>query len=362
MNFDLSEEQELFKAVTEKFVAPVDVGMRHALRQMENGYDRKRWKQLAELGLIALAADETAGGVGGSLIDLAVVAEALGAGNAPDPWLENGALPAMLLARGGEEAHLPGVLDGTTIAAFAFAERAQRFNLMPSQTRAETRGDGYVINGEKTFVPGGAMADLLIVTAELAGEMALFAVEADANGLEIRPYAAVDGSHAGEVFLRSVTLDGAARIELGKDAFDAIIAEVRLLVAAELVGLSQRLLDETLDYVKQREQFGVAIGTFQVLQHRLVDCYTALEQSRSLLLRTALADRSEEEKWSQQAYGTKGYIAQNALHIGREAVQMHGGMGITDELAIGHAFKRALLLEKLFGDSSASFSRYEEAA
>ncbi len=363
MNFDLSEEQELFKAAVEKFVAPVDVAARRVLRRMAGGYDRSRWQHLAELGLIALAADEAVGGMGGSLIDLAVIAEALGTGNAPDPWLENGALPAMLLARGGDKTYLSDVLEGSQIAAFAFAERAQRFNLMPCQTRVETSGGGgFVLHGEKTFVPGAAIADIFIVTANLDGALTLLVVPAGAEGLEVRPYAAVDGSHAGEVFLRAVKLEGAAKLDLDQSGFDMTIAETRLLAAAELLGLGQRLLDETLAYVKQREQFGVAIGSFQVLQHRLVDCYAALEQSRSMLLRTALADRSDPALWSQLASGTKSYVAQNALLIGREAVQMHGGMGITDELAIGHALKRALLLEKLFGDSGASFTHYAEAA
>lgn len=362
MNFDLTEEQELFKAAAERFVAPVDIEARRTIRRCTNGYDAARWTQLAELGLIALAADEDAGGMGGSLTDLAIIGEAIGAGNGPDPLLENGTLIAKLLAAGGAETHLPSMLDGSVIWAFAFAERGQRYNLTPHSMTAERKGDGYVLSGEKTFVPGGAMADMMIVSALCDGEAALFCVSADAEGVHRRAYTTVDGSYAANLELHSAQLPTDALLPVGSDAFDTVIDEIRLLAAAEIVGLSQCLLDQTLEYVKQREQFGVAIGSFQALQHRLVECYAALEQSRSMLWRVTLADRSEGSNWSHQVAGAKAMIAENAMHIGREAVQMHGGMGITDELAMSHAFKRVLLLEKLFGDSAANLSHYSEAA
>lgn len=362
MNFDLTEDQELFKATVERFVAPVNTEVRRTIRRGANGYDRARWSKLAELGLIALAADEAAGGMGGSMTDLAIIGEAIGVGNGPDPWLENGVLIAKLLAAGGAESDLPDMLDGSVLWAFAFAERAQRYNLAPRAVTAERKGDLFILSGDKTFVPGGAMADMLIVSADLGGEAALFCVPADVKGVYRRAYGAVDGSHVANLELRSVQLPEAALLPVSQHAFDAVIAEVRLLAAAEIVGLSQCLFTRTLDYVKQREQFGVAIGSFQALQHRLVECYAALEQSRSMLLRISLASRSNAADWSRQVAGAKAMIADNAMLIGREAVQMHGGMGITDELAIGHAFKRVLLLEKLFGDNAANLSHYAEAA
>lgn len=360
MNFDLSSDQELFRATVERFVAPVDGEARRRLRRMDAGYNRVRWRELAELGLIALAAPEACGGMGGSLVDLAVIAEALGRGIAPDPWLENGVLPALLLTAAGNEATLAGVLDGSVVAAFAFAERGQRYNLAARAVTAEGQDGDYRLSGEKTFVPGGPLADLYLVTADVCGEQAMFVVPADASGLEVRSYAVVDGSLAAELHLRGVRVEAALRIAPG--AFAAAIAEARLLAGAEMVGLAQRLLDDTLDYVKQREQFGVAIGSFQALQHRLVECYSALEQSRSMLLRVALADRSDGARWAAQAAGAKAYLAENALRIGREAVQMHGGMGVTDELSIGHAFKRVLLLERLLGGRAEDLAHYAKAA
>lgn len=365
MNFDLSEEQQMFVTSVERFAAPVDVEARRRLRLSPTGYDRARWQSLAELGLIALAAGEDAGGMGGSAVDLALVAEAIGKANAPDPWLEHGVLPVRLLERGGagdvlaKEA-LEGVLTGETIATFAWTERGQRYSLKAKGMKAEGASDGFILSGEKTMVMGALLADLFIVTADLGGETACFLVPKDAPGLEVRAYRLADGSIAGELKLTRTP----ARVKLALDAaaLDAIVAEVRLLAAAEMVGLGQRLLDDTLAYVKEREQFGVAIGSFQALQHRLVDCYAREEQARSMLYRAALADHSDAAKSQRAAAGAKAYIGENVDAIAREAVQMHGGMGITDELAIGHALKRVLLLARLFGDVDTVLAEYALAA
>ena len=360
MNFDLSEEQEMFVSSVERFAAPVDVEARRKLRLSPTGYDRARWQQLAEMGLIALAAGDDAGGMGGSAVDLALVAEAIGKANAPDPWLEHGVLPVLLLEHGGAADALDGVLAGETIATLAWTERGQRYSLNPKGMKAESTAEGFVLSGEKTMVMGALIADLFIVTADLGGEAACFLVPRDAPGLEVRAYRMADGSIAGEVKLTRTP--ASAKLALDAAALDAIAAEVRLLAAAEMVGLGQRLLDETLAYVKEREQFGVAIGSFQALQHRLVDCYAREEQARSMLYRAALTDRADAAKWQRAAAGAKAFIGENVDAIAREAVQMHGGMGITDELAVGHALKRVLLLARLFGDVDTVLAEYALAA
>ncbi|MFN2099218.1 acyl-CoA dehydrogenase family protein [Altererythrobacter sp. MF3-039] len=362
MNFDLSEEQELFKASAERFVQPIDTEFRRKLRSKDNGYDRARWQELAELGLIAVAAPEEAGGLGGSAIDLAVIAEALGNGIAPDPWLENGVLPVRLLAKGGAADALEGVISGSSIVAFAHAERGQRYNLAASSMKALASGDGYLLSGEKTFVLGGGMADAFIVTAVLDGETAAFLIAGDAEGLDRRDYRIADGGVASELRLNGCNVDSAARLDLNLADLEEIVSDVRLLSAAELLGLGARLFADTLTYVKEREQFGVPIGSFQALQHRLVTCYGALEQARSMVYRAALADRSNVEAWKRSAAGAKAYLADQIDMVAREAVQMHGGMGITDELSIGHAMKRVMLLAKLFGDGETARAEYAEAA
>ncbi|MBU7579691.1 MAG: acyl-CoA dehydrogenase family protein [Porphyrobacter sp.] len=360
MNFDLSEEQQMFVTSVERFAAPMDVEARRRLRLSPTGYDRGRWQALAEMGLIALAASEGAGGMGGSAVDLALVLEAIGKANAPDPLLEHGILPALLLERGGAGEVLEKVLSGESLATLAWTERSQRYSLKAKGMKAEEAGGNYTLSGEKTMVMGALLADLFIVTADVSGETACFLVPRDAPGLEVRAYRLADGSIAGEIKLTRTPAN--VRLALDTAALDGIVADIRLYAAAELVGLGQRLLDDTLTYVKEREQFGVAIGSFQALQHRLVDCYAREEQARSMLYRAALNDRSDAEKWQRAAAGAKAFIGENVDAIAREAVQMHGGMGITDELAIGHALKRVLLLARLFGDVDTVLAEYALAA
>lgn len=360
MNFDLSEEQQMFVSSVERFAAPVDVEWRRRLRLSPTGYDRARWQQLAEMGLIALAAGEDAGGMGGSAVDLALVLEAIGKANAPDPLLEHGICPALLLERGGAGDALEGVLSGETIATLAWTERGQRYSLRPKGMKADAAGDGFTLTGEKTMVMGALLADLFVVTADLGGETACFLVPRDAPGLEVRAYRLADGSIAGEIKLNRTP--ASAKLSLDMAGLLGIAADLRLYAAAEMVGLGQRLLDDTLAYVKEREQFGVAIGSFQALQHRLVDCYARQEQARSMLYRAALTDCADAEKWQRSAAGAKAFIGENVDAIAREAVQMHGGMGITDELAIGHAMKRVLVLARLFGDVDTVLAEYALAA
>lgn len=352
MNFDLSEEQELFTSSVERFTAPIDVEARHRLRGTPEGYDPDRWQELADLGLLALCVPEEQGGMGGSVLDLALIGEALGKGTAPDPWLENAVLPVRLLAEAGADEALSSALSGQSIVAVAWAERTRRYNWKPAQTRVQAG----TITGEKTFVMGAALADQLIVTALDGEETAFFLIPTDSDGVDIRQYRLVDGSIAGEVRLTRVS--DAHRLDVSASALTCVMADLRLLAAAELLGLGQSLFDDTLAYVKEREQFGAAIGSFQAIQHRLVECYAKIEQSRSMVYRTALADASDGGAWQAATAGAKAFVSENVDAVAREAVQMHGGMGITDELNIGHALKRVLLLARLFGDVETNLADY----
>jgi alkylation response protein AidB-like acyl-CoA dehydrogenase len=362
MNFDLSEEQELFRSSVERFAGELDSPARRAVRNAPGGYDRRRWQDLAEMGLLALAADEAHGGLGGAPIDLAVVGEALGRAIAPDPWLENGILPLRLLTAARADAAIAEVIAGETIVAAAFVERQARYSVIPRQTSAATKAGGFELKGEKTFVQGGALADKLIVTAEFDGAVTAFLIDAKREGVDLRPYRLVDGSIACELRLLGVQAGAEERLNVDAAALARIVADVRLLASAEMLGLAHRLFDDTLAFVKQREQFGVPIGTFQVIQHRLVDCYAKLEQARSTLYRAALVDATDEIGWRRATSGAKVFIGEVADHIAREAVQLHGGMGITEELAIGHAMKRVRLLLTLFGDSDATLAEFAAAA
>lgn len=326
MNFALNEDQAMFRATVERFAGAGDVEARKAARAQPGGIDRARWGEMATLGLLSL--DDIA--------DCAVIAETLGQALAVEPWLECGYLPMRL-------GH-----DGSRLAAVAFAEPNRRYALDPT-----VKFDGARVSGAKTFVLGGAAADLLLVTATGGDGPVVLAVEAAAA--ERRPYAMIDGGIAAEVTFR----DTPATPIAGADWAHAV-TETRLMAAAETVGLAARLLDETLGYVRQRAQFGQPIGRFQAVQHRLVDCYAMLEQMRSTLWRAVLAARGP--RWADEVAGAKAFIAERAIHIGEEAIQFHGGMGVTDELAIGHAHKRVLLLSKLFGDPASDLARFAHAA
>jgi alkylation response protein AidB-like acyl-CoA dehydrogenase len=349
MNFDLDENQSLFKATVERFAASADVPTRHKTRKLPSGFNRERWREMATLGLIGIAGSEADGGLGGSLIDCAVVAQALGKAQAVEPWLECGFLGARLLAgtRYAAEA-----ISGETIAAFAFAEPNRRFALDAVSMQARATGDGFILSGEKHFVLSGAVADLFIVTARLGEGTTLFVVPRDAKGVDAKPYPVADGSFATVLTLRDVHVD--APLPDGPSRFVRTVADARLMASAEMVGIAQRLFDDTLDYVKTREQFGQPIGRFQVIQHRMVDGYAKVEQMQSALYRHLLQNGD--------AQGLKAFIGESALWVAHQAVQLHGGMGMSDELGIGHGLKRIMLLSKLFGDPATDLAAFAKAA
>jgi alkylation response protein AidB-like acyl-CoA dehydrogenase len=346
VNFEPTEDQDQFRNAVERFAGSFDIVRRRELRTGPGGYPRQRWTGLADLGLLALVVGADHGGLGGSPGDLAIVATALGRAIAPDPWLENGAVPLMLAAG------LDGLSTGERIAALAIAEPGRRYELAPHGVTIDADG---LVTGRKTAVLGGALADVLLVTARSPRGFALVAVDAHAPGVVRRDYRVVDGSWASEVDLHAAP---GVMLDAGADDLAATVARARLLAAAEMLGCGTRLFDDTLAYVKQREQFGVAIGSFQAIQHRLVECYARLEQARSHVLRATLS----EAGFAAAAAGAKAFVGEAVRHVGEEAIQLHGGMGQTDELAVGHAFKRIMLLDRLFGDQAQCLREYAVAA
>ena len=276
------------------------------------------------------------------------MAQALGKGVAVEPWLECGYLPLRLLDAA------PGLIEGQSLYAFAFAEAGGRYTLDARAVSAKAAGDAHILNGEKRFVLGAGTADHLIVTANLDGTTQLFLL--DRSDADCRDYPVADGSLAGVVTLR----DAPARLLPGGiDRIVAAVEDVMLMASAEMVGLAQRLFDETLTYVKTREQFGQPIGRFQVIQHRMVDNYARVEELQSALYRALLMPGTD--RWASRS-GLKAQVAELAIAVAHDAVQFHGGMGMTDELIIGHAMKRIMLLAKLFGDPATNLAAFAEAA
>jgi hypothetical protein len=362
MNFDPSEEQALLKATVERFAQSQhgrDVEKRRQARAAPGGFDRAGWKALAELGILALPLSESSGGLGGGAADLITVAEPLGSWLATEPFTECLVPAVTLLEAADDTAHLPAIISGDCLPAVALGERHGRYNLFHVETRARPEGGRWTLSGSKSAVWQGGAADLLLVSARISGDVrdpsgiGLFAVPADA--VERRAWVAADGSLAAEIVLRDV-----AGLFLDCDAasaIDAMLARTWLAASAEAVGIAAMLLDATLAYVKTRVQFGRPIGQFQVIQHRLVDCYVALEQARSMVVRAAALDDG-----GRAIAGARAYVADASLRIAHEAVQFHGGMGVTDELIVGHGLKRLQFLARLHGDSAVAAQRFAEAA
>ncbi|KPF62183.1 hypothetical protein IP88_15270 [alpha proteobacterium AAP81b] len=363
MSFDPSEDQALLKAAAERFVHDCvpDLDAWRAARRQPAGFAADHWRRLGESGLIGLAVSAGRGGLGGSVADLALVAEVFGRGVVPEPWLDGAVIAGGLLDAAGHAAQQAAVLErllaGETVVALAHVERAARFDLGQVDTRATIQGDRVILDGRKTAVLAGAAAEWLIVSARDDAGIALWLVPAAAT--DRRVYALADGSLAAEVALHGVAVTPADRLAGGWEAFPGVVARARAVAAAEMLGAAALLFDTTLAYVKTRQQFGQPIGRFQVIQHRMTDAYMALEAMRSQVLRAALAAPAD---FARAAAGAFAYCADAGLAIGREAVQLHGGMGVTDELIVGHALKRLHVLALTFGDATAALDYWREAA
>ena len=356
MNFDLNEDQALLKASVERFVADRyggDIERRRGYLRQASGFSPDNWRILAELGVLALPFAEHDGGLGGGPVELMTVAEVLGDGLVVEPWLTGSVLAGSLIADAGspgqKAAWLPAVIDGRARIALAQAEHDGRYALDFAATSVRNGR----LTGRKTFALGAPGADALIVTARDDDGVGLYLVRTDAGGIDVRPYRLADGSLAGEVALREAA---AEPLPGGMAALAAATLRTILAACGELVGLAGLLHRTTVEYARTRRQFGVPIGSFQSLQHRMVDDYAALEQARSMSYRAALLPTA------QQVAGAKAFVSEAATRIAHSAVQIHGGMGMTDELLVGHALKRVMLLARLFGDASTQLRAFAKAA
>lgn len=363
MDFNLSEEQQLLKDSVDRFVLDsYDFETRRKLSNTDEGYSENNWKTFAELGWLAVGLPEKYGGFGGA-VETMIVMEAVGKGLITEPYLQTVVLCGGMIAKSGSEAQktelLGAIAEGSLKMSFAQAEPTSRFNLADVSTTAKKSGDGYVLNGAKSVVYGAPMADKLIVSARTGGDqrdedgISLFIVDNNASGVSRRDYPTADGLRASEVTLENVEVGADALIgEEGKGlaTIQAGVDGAIAALCAEAVGCMQVLHDETNEYLKTRKQFGVPIGKFQVLQHRMVDCFIELEQSRSMsYLATLKLDEDTSER-RKAATAAKAQIGKGGTFIGQQSVQMHGGMGMTDELKISHYYKRLMQIDVMFGN------------
>ena len=361
LNFDLGEEQRLLRDMLSRFGADrYDPAKRLTYLREPDGFARDNWAALAEAGVLAFALPEAAGGFGGSDSDIIIAMETLGNVTAVEPMLACVIMGIGALWQSGTESQrkrvIPELVAGQRFAALAVYERESRYRSDNPRAVVERRGESFVLSGTKQTVLGGPFATDLVVSAraDASGEIGLYLVDARSPGLAFRHYRLADGSAASDIDFASAPVEP---MDGGADALRSVLRQARLAICAELVGLMARMFDETLEYLKTREQFGKPLGSFQAIQHRMADCYTKLELSRSQLYRAA-GMRANNSSPDSSAHGAKAFIARNAIHIGEEAVQLHGGIGTTEELLVGQAFKRVFTLASLMGDVDTEISRY----
>ena len=376
MNFDFTEEQQMVRDSIARFVQDdYDWDTRKAIVASEKGLSADNWKLFAELGWLSIPFAEEHGGFGGNIVDLSVVMEELGKGLVVEPYFPTVVLFGGLIARAGNEAQqaewLPRVIGGDVLGGFAYVERQSRFALHDCLTTATPSGDGFVLNGEKVVVFNGEQADHLVVLARTSGEqsdrtgLSLFIVEASAAGIDKMNYPMMDGQRVANVTFKDVALPADALLGEEGNALavvEALVDEAIIALASEAVGIMGVLNTKTLEYAKTREQFGVAIGSYQALQHRMVDTMMAYEPCKSLLFKAWCADKQEPAMAAETIHALKVLIDRNAKHVFGEAIQIHGGMGMTDELDIGHYAKRLMMINTTFGDANFHRNRFVETA
>ena len=368
MDFDLNDEQRQLKDSLDRLLADSygDLNKRHAYMKEPKGYSAAQWKQYADLGLLAVPFAEAHGGLGQGLTETMIVAEAFGRALAIEPYLATVVLSGGALRHSGNgvllEQLVPAIVEGRLTLALAHQERQARYDLADTATTARSDGKGgYTLEGEKCVVLAGDSADKLIVTARASGGRAdrggigLFLVDTKANGLTRRGYPTQDGMRAADVTLSAVRVGPEAVVagpDKGLAVLERVVDEAIAALSAEAVGAMAGLHELTVEYLKTRKQFGVPIGSFQVLQHRAVDMLTALEQARSMAYyATMMAAEDDAAERRKAIAAAKVQIGRSAKYVGEEAIQLHGGIGMTMEYKAGHYFKRLTMIDMAFGDA-----------
>jgi alkylation response protein AidB-like acyl-CoA dehydrogenase len=373
MNFDLSEEQQLLADTLKRYlVNEYSIDARAKIVDSPTGWSEKVWAALAEMGLLGVPFAEEHGGFGGTAVDVMLVMEAMGEALVVEPYWVNVGLAGRLVARAGsapqQKRILPELIQGKHRLAFAHTERTARYDLRHVGARAKRAGPGFTLEGEKRAVLHGASADTLIVSARTSGAdtdaagISLFLVDRGAAGLTVKDYRTIDELRAADVWLSDVAVPADAMLgaegkglALIEDAADYATA----LLCAEAVGAIRFANETTLEYLKTRSQFGVPIGSFQALQHRMVDMVISYEQARSMTyLACVKVDTAGADERRHVVSAAKIKVADACRHVSQEAVQLHGGIGMTEELKVSHTFRRLTMIGQTFGDAEHHLERF----
>jgi len=368
MNFDYNEEQQLLADSVQRFVQKgYDFESRRKIVASPEGYSAEVWSTFAEMGLLGLPVSPDYGGFGGGAVDMMSVMEAFGEALVVEPYVSTVGLGARLVSRAGSEAQkqaiLPAVVEGGMKLALAQTEDGARYNLARVATRATKSGAGWKLEGRKRVVLGAPSADRLVVAATTGKGVSLFLVDRQAPGVKLAPFGTVDGMRAADVELAGVEVGADALLGAegeGLEALEEAVDFATALVCAEAVGAMKSANDATLEYLKTRKQFGVTIGTFQALQHRIVDMFIAAEQARSMAtLAASKADSAADAADRKHAISAaKIRVAEACRHISQESVQLHGGMGMSEELKVSHSFRRLTVIAQQFGDADHHLARF----
>jgi pimeloyl-CoA dehydrogenase small subunit len=373
MNFELSEEQTLLAETIKRFVAThYNFDARAKIVASPSGHSEDVWAAIAEMGLLGLPFAEAYGGFGGTTVDVMLVMEAIGEGLLVEPYLATVGLGGRLVARAGSAAQqeriLPALVQGKHTLAFAHTEAGARYDLREVRLSARRGADGWVLDGDKRVVLHGASADTLVVSARTAGAatdaagISLFLVPRTAPGVSVQDFRTIDNLRAADVGFRQVRV-GADALLGAEGGGHAVIEEVvdyaTALLCAEAVGAIRYANEATLEYLKTRRQFGVPIGSFQALQHRMVDMMISYEQARSMAyLACVKIDTADATERRRVVSAAKIKVSDACRHVSQESVQLHGGMGMTEELKISHTFRRLTMLAQTFGDAEHHLERF----
>jgi alkylation response protein AidB-like acyl-CoA dehydrogenase len=372
MNFELSDEQKMIQQSVERFVQDnYDLNTRISLSSDSLGYSNNYWKSMAELGWLGLPFDESDGGFGGNQIDVLVIMEQFGKGLVLEPYLASVVMGGGALKKGGTESLkkeiLPGLVDGTKQLSFAYAEQQSRFDLEDVITSARKEKDTFILNGQKSMVQNAETADHIVIAARTSGGqidengITLFLVDANSEGLSMDNFPTVDGLRASEITLKNVSVNAdrvVGNVDEGFEILQSVANDAILALSAEAVGAMEVLYKDTVEYTQQREQFDHPMSEFQVLQHRMVDMFMEYEQCKSMLYRATMESVQDPKAAQRTIHGLKHLIGKSGLFVGENAVQLHGGMGVTEELRIGHFFKRLLVIDSMFGNADHHLQKF----
>lgn len=374
----LTEEQSMLHESAARYLEKeYTLAHRRDLVAGDEGYGSEHWRHFAESGWLAAPLPEAHGGLGGSLVDVAVLCECFGQALVVEPYLSTVVLGAGAVVAGGGEVLcaelLPGVAAGERKMALAFSEPQSRYNLADVEVKGESDGGGFRVSGRKSVVLGGDSADQIVVSMRTGGDsrdasgITLGVVDANADGVAIRPYRTVDGLRAADITFSGAQVPAGrvvGQVDNGLPLLEQVVDHGIAAVCAEAAGIMGVLVTSTRDYLMMREQFGRKLASFQVLQHRVVDMFVAHELSRSLTYRSAktmAADAVTPDSRARAASAAKVQIGKAGRLVGQDAVQLHGGMGMTEELHVGHHFKRLTMIGKLFGDAEFHRRRMAQA-